>query len=339
MASNNNDLSILSIESCKLEVLMNGNNNSKFENHQKTKFTLVRIKHSQGQSTCKCCICGVAFSNNDLPHTFLNNGTENLVCFENNATLLKSRSVHAFHHRCGQNLMLDVDSFSKSCISCQQNNNNNIAQNNQKQTNMNSNLKNEKQTTNTKQANTKQSKLKPLSSNNINNNNSTNEIRFGSDIGGVIICKSSQDEEDTFFGENYLDAKPEKDCFEVLSEIGNRIGGVQNIYLISKCGPSFQKKTMEWLDHVQFFKKTGGISKKNVNFCLERPQKAGICENLGITHFIDDRLDVLIHLLPVTSIKKLYLFNPAPIENQNHWLYFSPQITKINSWKDVLNDF
>ena len=50
----------------------------------------------------------------------------------------------------------------------------------------------------------------------------------------------------------------------------------------------------------------------NLQFCLERAQKAEICRDLGLTHFIDDRADVLEHLEPVVPHR--YLFGPQPPE-------------------------
>lgn len=48
--------------------------------------------------------------------------------------------------------------------------------------------------------------------------------------------------------------------------------------------------------------------------CRKRPEKAQHAKQLGLTHFIDDRLDVLSHLRPI--VPHLYWFGeqdrPAP---------------------------
>lgn len=59
--------------------------------------------------------------------------------------------------------------------------------------------------------------------------------------------------------------------------------------------------------HHRFFERTG-IPPDNLRFCIERSQKAGHCASLGITHFIDDRADVLDHLEGVVLHR--YLFGP-----------------------------
>jgi hypothetical protein len=47
-----------------------------------------------------------------------------------------------------------------------------------------------------------------------------------------------------------------------------------------------------------------------VRFCRERPDKAVIAAELGLTHFVDDRVDVLEHMVGVVTHR--YLFGPQP---------------------------
>lgn len=49
----------------------------------------------------------------------------------------------------------------------------------------------------------------------------------------------------------------------------------------------------------------------NLNFCILRSEKAVICNKLGITHFVDDRTEVLSHM---QNVKHKYALNP--IERQ-----------------------
>jgi hypothetical protein len=53
-----------------------------------------------------------------------------------------------------------------------------------------------------------------------------------------------------------------------------------------------------------FFGRTG-IAEGNVHFVRERHEKAPICRELGVTHVVDDRVDVLRHL---ESVPHRYLF-------------------------------
>jgi len=79
-------------------------------------------------------------------------------------------------------------------------------------------------------------------------------------------------------------------------------------------------------DHWQFWTATG-VAPDHLRFCLERRDKALHCHELGVTHFIDDRLDVLEHLRG--SVPGLYRFGhqkaPAP-----GW------VTPVVTWLAVL---
>ncbi len=76
-----------------------------------------------------------------------------------------------------------------------------------------------------------------------------------------------------------------------------------------------------------------GISKKNVYFCRHNRDKAIICEELGITDFIDDRLEVLNYM---GSVDHLYALNPRKEEFKKY-----PDITKkitiVKSWNEIIS--
>ena len=71
--------------------------------------------------------------------------------------------------------------------------------------------------------------------------------------------------------------------------------GKENVFILSKCGSNVEKKSREWLDHTEFFEKTG-FDNSNLLFCKERSEKASICKNYKINIFIDDRMDVLQYM-------------------------------------------
>ena len=121
--------------------------------------------------------------------------------------------------------------------------------------------------------------------------------RFGIDIGRVIIGPSIGGIADTtFLGsrlEDALHTPPAPESLDVIQGLVARSSG--NAWLVSKCGANVQRKTEAWLRHRGFFEHTG-MPSDHVRFCLERRQKAIHARELGLTVFIDDRLDVLRHL-------------------------------------------
>ncbi len=127
--------------------------------------------------------------------------------------------------------------------------------------------------------------------------------RLGVDVGGVIISRQNDHTDTSFFGHNYLKTTAVEEVFECLRQL--REGGFE-VFIVSKCGANVQRKTLEWMAHHRFFERTG-IASTHVHFCRTRPEKAPICERHGITHFVDDRLDVLDYL---KTVEQLYLFQP-----------------------------
>ncbi len=135
--------------------------------------------------------------------------------------------------------------------------------------------------------------------------------KIGIDIGRVIVGPVIGGRADTsFLGstlEKAMETPPSPNAFECIKGLVELFDG--NAWLVSKCGPNVQRKTKAWLKHWGFHKATG-IPVDHVRFCLERPQKAHHCKQLKLTHFVDDRLDVLEHLRGL--VPNLYLFGEQP---------------------------
>ncbi len=78
----------------------------------------------------------------------------------------------------------------------------------------------------------------------------------------------------------------------------------RRVHIVSKAGPKVADLTRRWLG-LRGLIGEATIPPGNVHFVRLRPEKHPICEELGITHFVDDRLDVLDHL---TTVDQRYLF-------------------------------
>ena len=130
---------------------------------------------------------------------------------------------------------------------------------------------------------------------------------LGIDIGRVIIGPVLGGRADTsFLGgsfERAMQTPPTEGCFETIARLVEAFDG--HAYLVSKCGSSVQDKTWHWLRHHDFWHLTG-MKPSKVRFCLTRPEKAGICAELGITHFIDDRVDIIESLEGIVGTRILF---------------------------------
>lgn len=137
------------------------------------------------------------------------------------------------------------------------------------------------------------------------------EPRIGIDIGRVIMTPVVGGKADTAFLsgglEKALKTPPSPGAFEGVRTLVTAFAG--QAWLVSKAGPKVQQKTKQWLRHWDFYGETG-LPREHLRFCLERAQKLGHCRQLKITHFVDDRLDVLEHLRG--RVPNLYLFGEQP---------------------------
>jgi hypothetical protein len=154
------------------------------------------------------------------------------------------------------------------------------------------------------------------------------EPRLGVDFGRVINEGSAEPggDDTTFLSGGFDDAMrtPEMPgLYDVLPGLVARFEG--RVWIVSKCGERIQERTSQWLDHHNFWARTG-IFPDHVRFCRQRPEKAIHCKQLAITHFIDDRRDVLGHLRGL--VDHLYLFGPQKLPAPD-WVVATP------TWADV----
>jgi hypothetical protein len=154
---------------------------------------------------------------------------------------------------------------------------------------------------------------------------------LGVDFGNVIIGHRTVDRNDTALYEERYSTIPENEgAFEALKKLHDHFEG--RIYIISKCTEWAETRIKKWLEDNQLYSRTG-IDQKDVYFVRERHEKDAICRKLGITHFIDDRLEVLSHM--IGSTPNLYLFMPDTDE-VNEFKVFLPKVTVVDGWGAVV---
>jgi hypothetical protein len=154
------------------------------------------------------------------------------------------------------------------------------------------------------------------------------DMVLGIDFGGVINDGSSHPSgDDTVFLTGGFDeamATPAvAGAIDAIGRLSMRFEG--RIWIVSKCGPRIQERTEQWLKFHQFFDRAS-IDPDHIRFCRQRPEKAVRCAELGVTHFIDDRADVLEHMLG--TVEHLYLFGDR---SEGDW----PNFLRVSSWSDV----
>ncbi len=126
---------------------------------------------------------------------------------------------------------------------------------------------------------------------------------MGLDVGGVIVDLVGRNSDTSFFGTRPLDTPAVADAFTTIAELVQGPFGGRAV-IVSKAGPRVSARTLDWLRHHRFHELTG-IAPADVHFVRARPDKDEVCRRAGVTHFVDDRLDVLEAL---TTVSHRYLF-------------------------------
>ncbi|MCH2232295.1 MAG: hypothetical protein MK105_18310 [Crocinitomicaceae bacterium] len=144
--------------------------------------------------------------------------------------------------------------------------------------------------------------------------------RIGIDFGGVIVKPSN--EENPLNPDFGLDIQQDG-AIESIKELV--LMSKSNLWIISKASKPTQHLTRKWLNKVNFYQKTGFYA-SNLLFCCKRSEKAKLSQPLNLTHFIDDRLDVLENLKDL--IPNLFLFGKD---------YAPNGIFPVKNWQTLLN--
>lgn len=160
--------------------------------------------------------------------------------------------------------------------------------------------------------------------------NETMKKILGVDVGGVIFDQASLPagdiNDDAFFA-----VPPVTDSIESLAALNQGIFK-DAIYLVSKynieTGP---EGIRAWLERQNFYDRTG-IPREHLYQCAERREKAPIVRELGITHFVDDRAEVMSYF--ADFVPNLYHFQSL-LEDREKWAIKIPNLIFVDNWKDL----
>lgn len=167
--------------------------------------------------------------------------------------------------------------------------------------------------------------------------------RLGLDLGNVImggVENSPSGERALFFSDKFLEAPQMENAFASIRKLiavkEGRLPGQfdpSDVFIVSRADPASALRTLRWLEHHNFYEETGFLDENNVFFCLERGDKAPIARRLGLTHFVDDRLEVLGKLKEVVPHR--FAFCPSDREVHYHGQVLA-EVTRVASWQEVL---
>ena len=105
-----------------------------------------------------------------------------------------------------------------------------------------------------------------------------------------------------------------------------------NIFVVYNASDVADQKITSWLETHNFFDQTG-ISRDRVSRTQNGRNKRSLCGRYGATHFVDDRLEVLGHL--IGKVENLYLFSPHHKEVERYKEFLN-QVYELDSWSEII---
>lgn len=155
---------------------------------------------------------------------------------------------------------------------------------------------------------------------------------LGVDFGGVIMDRGREEKNAMSTSDDYLAIPQIAGAITAIAKLArHRFPG--RIAIVSTAGPELERRSREWLLHHDFPGITG-VGAEQWRFCRTREEKSAICQELGVTHFIDDRLENLgVHLRWV--LHRL-LFRPR-LDELDRFDRHLGSVHFVHSWEDVLS--
>jgi len=160
---------------------------------------------------------------------------------------------------------------------------------------------------------------------------------LGIDFGGVICDRVGADGKIVaeFDDEEVFKIEPVAGVHDSIASLVSRKFGPKNTFLISSAlRIKTEINTRRWLMFQHFYELTY-LPQEHVLICRKRQEKAEICREVGITHFIDDRPQVLQTLIGV--VPHLYWFQPRNQDLEEFPNLRQPFVTICYSWPHVVD--
>ncbi|MCC2631934.1 MAG: hypothetical protein K0S20_633 [Patescibacteria group bacterium] len=159
-------------------------------------------------------------------------------------------------------------------------------------------------------------------------------MRIGIDCGGVLLANyDRQTGRNIPFNESFFEYPEIDGAVESVKRLVD-IFGQENVFLVSMVSEERRPGLLEWLKGIGLIGEDS-FTESNLYFCRRNADKAGICSKLGITHFVDNRLEVLRHL---SHVPHLYLLQPSQHE-MDTFTASVPQIEFVaETWSELLEN-
>ena len=152
---------------------------------------------------------------------------------------------------------------------------------------------------------------------------------IGLDVGGVLLDRSLGADEASFFGTRPMDTPVMPGALEAVRTLAALFEG--RILIVSRAGHRTRELSRRWLG-LHGFLGDERIPPSHIYFVERRSEKAALCQALGVTHFVDDHLDVLSGM----QIPFRILFRGAAVPAESDG-FLSPGVVSCGDWAELLS--
>ena len=129
---------------------------------------------------------------------------------------------------------------------------------------------------------------------------------LGIDLGGVVIAEIWGMSWVPLSLPTFRRVQPIATAKESIARLVERFGK-ERIHIVSQCRGFHRDRALEWLEHHGFVPELFTIER--IHFCDRWQEKVAICAELGITHFVDNKPQVLRSL---DGVPNKHLFRSWP---------------------------
>ncbi|PIP87348.1 hypothetical protein COW81_00715 [Candidatus Campbellbacteria bacterium CG22_combo_CG10-13_8_21_14_all_36_13] len=155
---------------------------------------------------------------------------------------------------------------------------------------------------------------------------------LGVDLGNVIIDHVGFGTTPEFFlYGDYNTIPPVQGVFDALRCLNQeRFHG--SMFVVYNASDVADQKIISWLRVHNFFERTG-VSSERITRTQNGRNKSSVCELYQATHFIDDRLEVLSHM--IETAPNLFLYQPDQAEIDEYREFLS-RVVRVESWAELV---
>lgn len=129
---------------------------------------------------------------------------------------------------------------------------------------------------------------------------------------------------------DYLKISETKDSFKVLRELSEKRFGEARVFLVFECERDICGKILKWLSTRNIHSRAK-IKRGRIRRCQNVSRLAKTCMNLGVTHLIDDNLELFTRL----QLERGYLLMPGHKRKEK---FLALNVWQVGSWPAILHD-